>query len=88
MPGMRRKSARQNLYKQAETELGNIWVPEPKSLDEDQSLFVGFESGKGFTPKQVKTVWNTARKFYLDAGVTNFDDIKEKGLATDLGLSD
>ena len=80
------ETARQNLYKQAETELGNIKVPEPKSLDEARSLFVGFESGKGFTPKQVKTVWNAARKFYLDAGVTNFDDIR-KGLATDLGLS-
>jgi hypothetical protein len=77
--------ARKNLYDQLDLELGKVDVPVPKDLDEARMQFAKYQSGTGFTPQQVKTLWNVARKFYLDRGVTDFDDIRN-GLATDFGM--
>lgn len=78
-------TAQQKLYEQLDLELGNVDVPVPKNLDEARLLFSKFNKGDEFTPQQVKTLWRAAKKFYLDRGVTNFDDIRN-GLATDMGL--
>lgn len=77
--------AQSKLYSQLELSLGNVDVPIPKNLDEARMLFSKYKEGNKFTPQQVKTIWNSAKKFYLEKGVTNFHDVVN-GLATDFGL--
>jgi hypothetical protein len=79
------ETAKQKLYDQLELSLGKVDVPSPRNLDEARILFAKYESGKAFTPQQIKTLWNAARQFYLDRGITDFNDIRH-GLATDFGM--
>jgi hypothetical protein len=58
----------------------------PDTIDDVRQQFKDYKPGSKFTPEQVKTLWNAAKKFYLDKGVTDFDDLRH-GLATDLGMS-
>jgi len=59
-------------------------TPKKANLVDDRKAFEGWKKGDTMTPEQVKTLWNRA-KAYLDAGETDFDNIRHK-LATELGI--
>jgi hypothetical protein len=58
---------------------------EPGSLDALRKMLVLHKPGEEFSPREVKAIWDYARSVYIDKGVTNFDDVRNK-LATDLGI--
>jgi hypothetical protein len=79
-------SAKKKLYEQLELFAQNVFAPVPKNLDEARLLFEKFKEGSKPTIQQVKTLWNVAKKFYIDRGEDDFTNMVN-GLATDFGLS-
>lgn len=51
-----------------------------------QDLFKKDKIGENLNPEQVKTLWETAKKFYLDKGESDWDKMVND-LASDLGLT-
>lgn len=79
-------AATQKLYEQLNLELGPVDSAAPVDFRAVKMLLADYKPGSKFTTQQSKTIWDAARKAYIDQGVTDFNDIRN-GLATDLGLS-
>jgi len=93
-------TAKDNLYKHLDEQIGTSDQPGAKSpvkgkpiakkpvsvdINEARKAFDGYKKGTPMTPEQVKTLWEHAKRKYLDKGETDFDNIRQ-GLATDFGL--
>ena len=72
-------------YEQMELGLKGIDVPSPKNAEEARLLFSKYRAGQRMTPQQIKTIWEYAKKFYLDKGETDLGKIRH-GIASDLGI--
>lgn len=81
------EQARQNVFTEIEKATAKTPVPEPKDIGNAREMFAQYKTGEAFSPQQVRTIWNAARKFYIDRGVTDFNDIIH-GLAADFGLKE